>query len=298
MSAISPSAAVCAAQAPWCTEGPAPARDLLQRPCRLPGSIIGSIISMHLHLARVSLHAEVQIRRARMPAESRFAFGDNWASYAKLVGEEQIESARQGLLKLLPAASFGGRSLLDIGCGSGLHALAAARLGVRHVLAIDLDQKSVATTEALLARHAGSVPWTVRRADVFDLRSEAARPLRHRLFVGRPAPHRRRGGGPRQGRGPGRAGRTFCLRALPADAARSPVGGGEALVRQGEPASAAPGARDLCRTVARPPRPHGAKLQGPCRGLQGSRHGLRPRRPRLARRLPLPDHRRRPRSRR
>jgi cyclopropane fatty-acyl-phospholipid synthase-like methyltransferase len=104
-----------------------------------------------------------------MPAESRFAFGDNWASYAKLVGEEQIERARQGLLKLLPAGSFGGRSLLDIGCGSGLHALAAARLGVRHVLAIDLDQKSVATTEALLARHAGSVPWTVRRADVFDL---------------------------------------------------------------------------------------------------------------------------------
>jgi SAM-dependent methyltransferase len=104
-----------------------------------------------------------------MPAESRFAFGDNWASYAKLVGEAHIEEARQGLLKLLPAAAFEGRSFLDIGCGSGLHALAAARLGVRHVLAIDLDQKSVATTEALLARHAGSVPWTVRRADVFDL---------------------------------------------------------------------------------------------------------------------------------
>ena len=104
-----------------------------------------------------------------MPAGSRFAFGDNWASYAKLVGEEQIESARQGLLKLLPAASFEGRSFLNIGCGSGLHALAAAKLGVRHVLAIDLDPKSVATTEALLARHGGSVPWTVRRADVFDL---------------------------------------------------------------------------------------------------------------------------------
>jgi SAM-dependent methyltransferase len=104
-----------------------------------------------------------------MPAESRFAFGDNWASYAKRVGEAQIESARQELLKLLPAAAFAGRSFLDIGCGSGLHAVAAARLGVRHVLAIDLNQKSVATTEALLARYAGGVPWTVRRADVFDL---------------------------------------------------------------------------------------------------------------------------------
>lgn len=105
----------------------------------------------------------------RMPAESRFAFGDNWSSFARLVGEEQIESARQGLLKLLPEASFKGRSFLDIGCGSGLHALAAAKLGVRHVFAIDLDQKSVATTEALLARHGGGVPWTARCADVFDL---------------------------------------------------------------------------------------------------------------------------------
>ena len=104
-----------------------------------------------------------------MPAEGRFAFGDNWASYAKLVGEKQIESARQGLLKLLPEASFKGRSFLDIGCGSGLHAVAAARLGVRSILAIDLDPNSVATAEALLATHGGDVSWTVRRADVFDL---------------------------------------------------------------------------------------------------------------------------------
>jgi trans-aconitate methyltransferase len=102
-------------------------------------------------------------------AESRFAFGDNWASYAKLIGEEQIEGARQGLLKLLPEASFQGRSFLDIGCGSGLHAVAAARLGVRSILAIDLDPQSVATAEALLARHGAGVSWTVWRADVFDL---------------------------------------------------------------------------------------------------------------------------------
>jgi 2-polyprenyl-6-hydroxyphenyl methylase/3-demethylubiquinone-9 3-methyltransferase len=104
-----------------------------------------------------------------MPAESRFAFGENWSSFARLVGDGQIENARQGLLKLLPEAEFKGRSFLDIGCGSGLHALAAARLGVRHVLAIDLDQTSVATTEALLARHAQGVPWTARCADVFVL---------------------------------------------------------------------------------------------------------------------------------
>lgn len=104
-----------------------------------------------------------------MPAESGYAFGDSWSGLAKLVGEDHIEGARQGLLRLLPEASFKGRTFLDIGCGSGLDALAAARLGARHVLAIDADQKNVAAAEALLARHGGGVPWTVRCAEVFDL---------------------------------------------------------------------------------------------------------------------------------
>ena len=232
-----------------------------------------------------------------MPAESRFAFGDNWASYAKLVGEEQIESARQGLLKLLPAASFEGRSFLDIGCGSGLHALAAARLGVRHVLAIDLDQKSVATTEALLARHAGSVPWTVRRADVFDL--QPRQHGRYDIVYSWGVLHHT--GDVTEALGKAAAlvapGGHFAFALYrPTRLDRLWVAEKRWYAKAGPRATTA-GARGLCRAAAGPPRPHGAQLQGSCRDLQGSRHGLRPRRPRLARRLPLPNHKRSSRSR-
>ena len=57
-------------------------------------------------------------------ADGQFAFGKNWASYAKLIDEPQIEEAQKGLLKLIPGEGLKGCSFLDIGCGSGLHALA------------------------------------------------------------------------------------------------------------------------------------------------------------------------------
>jgi len=55
------------------------------------------------------------------------------------------------------------------GCGSGLHALAALRLGAREGVALDMDGDSVATTHRLLQAHAAGQHWSVRQASVFDL---------------------------------------------------------------------------------------------------------------------------------
>lgn len=101
--------------------------------------------------------------------DSHFAFGENWSSYAKLIGEPQIEQARDGLLKLLPAEDFNGRSFLDIGCGSGLHALAAARLGVSRVVGVDIDPDSADTARRVLSEHARETPWQIENVSVFDL---------------------------------------------------------------------------------------------------------------------------------
>jgi 2-polyprenyl-6-hydroxyphenyl methylase/3-demethylubiquinone-9 3-methyltransferase len=102
-------------------------------------------------------------------ADSHFAFGKNWASFAPLIDAAAITEAQKGLLKLIPGEGFAGRSFLDIGCGSGLHALAAARLGVARILGLDIDADSVATTRGLLASHRLEIPWQAEQISVFDL---------------------------------------------------------------------------------------------------------------------------------
>ena len=53
-------------------------------------------------------------------------------------GTAEHETTR-GALRLMDRALSPGESLLDAGCGSAILAISAARLGARHVLAVDMD---------------------------------------------------------------------------------------------------------------------------------------------------------------
>ncbi|XFA74201.1 class I SAM-dependent methyltransferase [Thermosynechococcaceae cyanobacterium Okahandja] len=103
--------------------------------------------------------------------ESHFSFGKNWAAYAEKVTEGEITEAERGLQKLL-GQQLDGLRFLDIGCGSGLHALAALRLGAREVIAVDIDADSVATTCLLLERWLPNAAFRVECQSVFDLNPE------------------------------------------------------------------------------------------------------------------------------
>lgn len=101
--------------------------------------------------------------------ENHFAFGENWASYAQNISRAQIDEAMKGLRRLLGEEHLQGKRVLDIGSGSGLHALAAFELGAAQVVALDIDPNSVATTRAVLARHAPNRLYEVAQESVFDL---------------------------------------------------------------------------------------------------------------------------------
>ena len=99
--------------------------------------------------------------------ETHFAFGKNWAAYAEQIAEPEIDEATKGLQRLVPRLD-GGR-FLDIGCGSGLHSVAALRLGAAEVVGIDIDSDSVGTTRAVLRRYAPGAPARVAQTSVFDV---------------------------------------------------------------------------------------------------------------------------------
>jgi 2-polyprenyl-3-methyl-5-hydroxy-6-metoxy-1,4-benzoquinol methylase len=106
---------------------------------------------------------------------AHFAFGENWASYAGLIDERRIKEAKDGLVRLLGEGTLAGKSFLDLGCGSGLHAVAAAQLGASHVVALDIDPAAVATARAVLHRHTPDASFEVRELSVFDLAPERFR---------------------------------------------------------------------------------------------------------------------------
>ena len=99
--------------------------------------------------------------------ETHFEFGANWRDYAKTIDKTRIDSAIVGLKKLFPEG-LAGKTFLDIGCGSGLHSLAALLLGATEVVATDIDENSVSTTQELLKKYAVNEKWETKVVSVFD----------------------------------------------------------------------------------------------------------------------------------
>lgn len=107
-----------------------------------------------------------------LKAESHFAFGKNWLDYAAKIDEPRIAQAIADLQRLSGRERFDNLSFLDIGCGSGLHALAAIRMGAARVVGVDIDADSVAASRATFARFAPEANARFDVVSVFDMTPE------------------------------------------------------------------------------------------------------------------------------
>ena len=110
----------------------------------------------------------------------KFAFGENWASYSERFDLQDYLSAKKNLESLIP--NIKNKTFLDIGCGSGLHSIAASALGAAKVVGFDADSQCVETSKKLLEKISGQVKDIKKDAIVFKVQSIFDRDLNDERF--------------------------------------------------------------------------------------------------------------------
>ncbi len=78
----------------------------------------------------------------------RFAFGENWRNFSKQLTKEAYLDAKKSVRELV--GDLTGKTVLDIGCGSGLFSIAAGAMGAKRVVGFDYDPQCVATAQDVL----------------------------------------------------------------------------------------------------------------------------------------------------
>lgn len=101
--------------------------------------------------------------------EKHFDFGKNWKTYSKKINDLHILQAESNLKENL--TDLKNKTFLDVGCGSGIHSLAALNLGAKKIVATDFDPISVETTSKLLnSKNFDSSVFNVFQDDILNTR--------------------------------------------------------------------------------------------------------------------------------
>lgn len=104
-----------------------------------------------------------------LDATPRFEFGKNWSGFVKQhFSEQRVTTSREHLLRFLNMDSLAGKRFIDIGCGSGLHSMAAFDAGAKEIFSFDFDPNSVAAAKQLRAMRGDPSHWQVTEGSVLD----------------------------------------------------------------------------------------------------------------------------------
>ncbi len=97
-----------------------------------------------------------------------FSFGKNWEDYLKSVKEEQVSEAIEDIQKWLSKDEIVGKTVMDIGSGSGIHSLAFQMLGANQILSMDYDVASVRASSQIRDNLGKKESWTIEHASILD----------------------------------------------------------------------------------------------------------------------------------
>lgn len=110
--------------------------------------------------------------------EKRFEFGKNWHDFIqKNFDTEKVEISKRHILDFMQRKDLAGLSVLDIGCGSGLHSIAMLDAGAARVHGFDYDPSSIKATQFIQEQVGRPANWTAEQGSVLDDAYVASLPM-------------------------------------------------------------------------------------------------------------------------
>lgn len=97
-----------------------------------------------------------------------FSFGKNWRSYVDTVSEDNVQRAMKDIQEWLGRENIAGKTVLDIGCGSGIHSLCFYQAGAGEVVSLDVDPYSVEATRLLWDKAKKPSDWKILHGSILD----------------------------------------------------------------------------------------------------------------------------------
>jgi len=108
------------------------------------------------------------VKQPEESPEPTFSFGENWRDYLINISDADIARARKDVEEWLGDGFVAGKTVLDIGSGSGIHSLGFHSLCAESVQSFDYDEHSVEATRTLWAKQGSPGNWTVSQGSILN----------------------------------------------------------------------------------------------------------------------------------
>lgn len=107
-----------------------------------------------------------------MSPNGKFSFGKNWCDYVDKLTDDIVKIHKDNLFTYYTDYDFKDKSILDIGCGSGLSSLSFNILGCKSLLSIDVDPNSIIAAYKLKNNFKKLVltecDWEIKEQSILD----------------------------------------------------------------------------------------------------------------------------------
>jgi len=107
---------------------------------------------------------------SEMPLEKRFTFGKNWSKFVDShFNPERLEGSVRVFQDFTSLQALSSKTFIDVGCGSGLHSLAAHKMAAKKITSFDFDPQAVDATVKLKTIAGSPSNWEINQGSILDL---------------------------------------------------------------------------------------------------------------------------------